>query len=208
MIRRSYISASAPAGTAQSMSGNISAVCTSATMLGLPVSCVMSHAAPTPSTSIPKLVNRLAVQIRRYIEIFKGLRTPADFCGGSGDSMQSPPRETWVVIAFPQRRLVGLASCAAPSGVSLDREWDLLVLGISGRRRSSIAFCHGLVHLVSVSGCLTQFFRSAVGPSEYDLAASLPRPPSHSGGSRGLWLGQEDCWELCCRATQRAGPGE
>jgi hypothetical protein len=48
ILRRSNISAIAPAGTDTSINGNMSAVCTSATMSAEVVRCVISHAAPTP----------------------------------------------------------------------------------------------------------------------------------------------------------------
>ena len=63
--RRSNMSAIAPAGTATSISGSISALCTSATMPGDEVSRVISHAAPTPRISCPKFDSRLAVHTRR-----------------------------------------------------------------------------------------------------------------------------------------------
>ena len=47
-FRLSNMSATAPAGTATSISGSIIAVCTSATMLALPVRRVISQATPTP----------------------------------------------------------------------------------------------------------------------------------------------------------------
>jgi hypothetical protein len=51
ILRLSNISAMAPAGTATSINGSISAVCTAATMPVEEVSRVISHAAPTPCTS-------------------------------------------------------------------------------------------------------------------------------------------------------------
>ena len=47
-IRRSYISATAPAGIEISMIGNISAVCTNATWSAEEVIWVIAQAAPTP----------------------------------------------------------------------------------------------------------------------------------------------------------------
>jgi hypothetical protein len=67
ILRRSNISASAPAGRATNINGSIIADCTSATMLGEFDSRVISQAAPTPRISWPKLENRLAVQIRRKV---------------------------------------------------------------------------------------------------------------------------------------------
>jgi hypothetical protein len=51
ILRRSNMSAIAPAGSATSISGTIIAVCTSATMLGESLSRVISQAAPTPRIS-------------------------------------------------------------------------------------------------------------------------------------------------------------
>src|SRR3954466_8698165 len=47
-IRRSYMSAMAPAGIEISMIGSISAVCTSATLSAEAAICVIAQAAPTP----------------------------------------------------------------------------------------------------------------------------------------------------------------
>src|ERR1700691_1631122 len=47
-IRRSYMSAMAPAGIEISITGNISAVCTSATLSADDVIWVIAQAAPTP----------------------------------------------------------------------------------------------------------------------------------------------------------------
>ena len=64
-MRRSYMSAMAPAGIEISMIGSISAVCTSATLSADDVICVIAQAAPTAWINSPRLDNRLASQIRR-----------------------------------------------------------------------------------------------------------------------------------------------
>ena len=64
-MRRSYMSAMAPAGIEISMIGSISAVCTSATLSADDVICVIAQAAPTPWISRPRLDSRLASQMRR-----------------------------------------------------------------------------------------------------------------------------------------------
>ena len=64
-MRRSYMSAMAPAGIEISMIGSISAVCTSATLSADDVICVIAQAAPTPWISRPRLESRLASQMRR-----------------------------------------------------------------------------------------------------------------------------------------------
>ena len=64
-MRRSCMSAMAPAGIEISMIGSISAVCTSATLSAEDVICVIAQAAPTPWIRMPRLETRLASQIRR-----------------------------------------------------------------------------------------------------------------------------------------------
>jgi len=76
-IRRSYISAMAPAGIEISMIGSISAVCTSATLSADDVICVIAQAAPTPWISSPRLESRLASQIRRNTTCRSGAATPS-----------------------------------------------------------------------------------------------------------------------------------
>ena len=64
-MRRSCMSAIAPAGIEISMTGSISAVCTSATLSADDAICVIAQAAPTPWISRPRLESRLASQMRR-----------------------------------------------------------------------------------------------------------------------------------------------
>ncbi len=71
-MRRSCMSAMAPAGIAISMTGSISAVCTSATLSAEEVICVIAQAAPTPWIKIPRLETRLASQMRRKTECRNG----------------------------------------------------------------------------------------------------------------------------------------
>ena len=75
-MRRSYMSAMAPAGIAISMIGSIKAVCTSATLSADDVICVIAQAAPTPWINSPRLDSRLASQIRRNTECRNGAATP------------------------------------------------------------------------------------------------------------------------------------
>src|SRR5215813_14865277 len=75
-FRRSNISATAPAMVDRSATGNIKAVCTSATLSGDDVICVIDHAAPTPMISSPRLDNKLAVQMRRNTAWRSGAKTP------------------------------------------------------------------------------------------------------------------------------------
>src|ERR1700712_5835078 len=63
-MRRSYMSAMAPAGIEISMIGSISAVCTSATLSADEAICVIAQAAPTPWINIPRLETRLGNQMR------------------------------------------------------------------------------------------------------------------------------------------------
>lgn len=64
-MRRSYMSAMAPAGIEINMIGSISAVCTSATLSAEAAICVIAQAAPTPWIRRPRLESRLASQMRR-----------------------------------------------------------------------------------------------------------------------------------------------
>src|SRR5882724_6971591 len=71
-MRRSYMSAMAPAGIEISMIGSIKAVCTSATLSADDVICVIAQAAPTPWIRIPRFETRLASQMRRNTECRNG----------------------------------------------------------------------------------------------------------------------------------------
>src|ERR1700689_5545098 len=64
-MRRSYMSAMAPAGIEISITGSIRAVCTSATSSAEVANWVIAQAAPTPWISRPRLDSRLANQTRR-----------------------------------------------------------------------------------------------------------------------------------------------
>jgi len=64
-MRRSYMSATAPAGMARIMIGSIRAVCTSATLSAEAVICVIAQAAPTLWIIRPRLDSKLASQMRR-----------------------------------------------------------------------------------------------------------------------------------------------
>jgi hypothetical protein len=76
-MRRSYMSAMAPAGIEISITGSIKAVWTSATLSADDVICVMAQAAPTPWISRPRLESRLASQIRRNAECRSGAARPS-----------------------------------------------------------------------------------------------------------------------------------
>ena len=71
------MSAIAPAGIAISITGNISAVCTSATLSADEAICVIAQAAPTPWIRMPRLESRLASQMRRKIECRNGAVMPS-----------------------------------------------------------------------------------------------------------------------------------
>ena len=75
-MRRSYMSAMAPAGIEISITGSISAVCTSATLSASDVICVIAQAAPTAWINRPRLESRLASQIRRNTACRSGAATP------------------------------------------------------------------------------------------------------------------------------------
>jgi hypothetical protein len=76
-MRRSCMSAMAPAGIEISMIGSINAVCTSATMSADGVICVIAQAAPTPWINRPRLDSRLASQMRRNTGCRSGAATPS-----------------------------------------------------------------------------------------------------------------------------------
>src|SRR5665213_4058030 len=76
-MRRSYMSAMAPAGIEISITGSIKAVCTSATLSADDVICVIAQAAPTAWINSPRLESRLASQIRRNAGCLKGPATPS-----------------------------------------------------------------------------------------------------------------------------------
>ncbi|MGY3405666.1 hypothetical protein ACVWZV_001779 [Bradyrhizobium sp. GM5.1] len=76
-IRRSYMSAMAPAGIEISMIGSIRAVCTSATLSAEAAICVIAQAAPTPWISRPRLESRLASQMRRNTVYRSGAMMPS-----------------------------------------------------------------------------------------------------------------------------------
>lgn len=66
-LRRSKLSAIAPATTENSMTGNAAEACTRATMPADVEMLVISHAAPTVWIRAPKFEARLAIQIERNI---------------------------------------------------------------------------------------------------------------------------------------------
>jgi hypothetical protein len=91
-MRRSYMSAMAPAGIEISMIGSISAVCTRATLSADDVICVIAQAAPTPWIKSPRLETRLASQMRRKTECRKGAATlSAENVGRFGVSVIAVP---------------------------------------------------------------------------------------------------------------------
>ena len=89
-MRRSCMSAMAPAGIEINITGSISAVCTSATLSAEDVICVIAQAAPTPWISRPRLDSRLASQMRRNI----GCRSGAEML-----SAANVARALWSVIS-------------------------------------------------------------------------------------------------------------
>lgn len=71
------MSAIAPAGIEISMTGNIRAVCTSATLSADDVICVIAQAAPTLRIRAPRLASRLASQMRRKLRWRSGAAMPS-----------------------------------------------------------------------------------------------------------------------------------
>ena len=76
-MRRSCMSAMAPAGIEISITGSINAVCTSATLSADGVICVIAQAAPTPWIRMPRLESRLASQMRRNTMCRSGAVMPS-----------------------------------------------------------------------------------------------------------------------------------
>ena len=76
-IRRSYMSAIAPAGIEISITGSIRAVCTSATSSAEVAIWVIAQAAPTPWINRPRLESRLANQMRRNTGCRSGALRPS-----------------------------------------------------------------------------------------------------------------------------------
>ncbi len=83
-MRRSYMSAMAPAGIEISMIGSIKAVCTSATLSADEVIWVIAQAAPTPWINRPRLDTRLASQMRRNTAM---AQRRGDAVGGKGRAL-------------------------------------------------------------------------------------------------------------------------
>jgi hypothetical protein len=70
--RRSQMSATAPAGIDNSMTGKALAPCTKATISDERVKDTINHAAPTVCTRVPILDKRLANQSDEKIPLFNG----------------------------------------------------------------------------------------------------------------------------------------
>src|SRR5882757_1101185 len=86
-MRRSYMSATAPAGIEISITGSITAVCTNATLSADEAICVIAQAAPTAWIRSPRLDNRLASQMRRNTACRNGAAMPS--VGNFGASFMS-----------------------------------------------------------------------------------------------------------------------
>src|SRR5574337_2047947 len=76
-IRRSNMSAIAPAGVEIKATGNDKAVWTNATMLAEDVISVIDQAAPTPLIRSPRFERTLAVQMRRTVGCVSGENIPS-----------------------------------------------------------------------------------------------------------------------------------
>src|SRR5437868_2869482 len=106
-MRRSYMSAMAPAGIEISMIGSIKAVCTSATLSADDVICVIAQAAPTPWINSPRFDSRLASQMRRNTGCRSGAATlSAENLDRFGVSVMAVPSD----VAEGAPRLVGTAN--------------------------------------------------------------------------------------------------
>ena len=118
-MRRSYMSAMAPAGIEISMIGSISAVCTSATLSADDVICVIAQAAPTPWISRPRLESRLASQIRRNTECRSGAAIlSAENLDRFGTSVMTVPwMPAWRALALERHEVMPakLHGCPVPA---------------------------------------------------------------------------------------------
>lgn len=76
-IRRSCMSAMAPAGIEITITGSNNAVCTKATWFAEDVISVIAQAAPTPWIKRPRLAKRLASQMRRKVRWCRGAVRPS-----------------------------------------------------------------------------------------------------------------------------------
>src|SRR5438045_1074924 len=81
--RRSTMSANAPAGSASSMTGMLSAASTSATSDGEEESEVISHPAPTSCIQVPTFETIVAIHRLRKSVLRSGLQADED-CAGAG----------------------------------------------------------------------------------------------------------------------------
>src|SRR3954447_16754303 len=108
-MRRSYMSAMAPAGIEISMIGSIKAVCTSATLSADGVICVIAQAAPTPWLNSPRFESRLASPMRRNTA-----------CRSAAATLSEENRDRFagsVIIPF---RYVGAAPASIPADLPTD----------------------------------------------------------------------------------------
>ena len=111
-MRRSCMSAMAPAGIEISITGSIRAVCTNATLSADDVICVIAQAAPTAWIISPRLDSRLASQMRRNTEYRSGAVMPSAAKLARSDwSAHDPsrlvrPRSRWRLIPVERAELM------------------------------------------------------------------------------------------------------
>ncbi len=131
-LRRSNISAIAPAGSDTSISGSMLAVCTRATLSGALVRRVIAQAAPTPWISCPKLESTLADQIARYVFSRNGSRMDGRLVSAGDAAAGSPAPSAWPACPSESaiRRFLPLA-CFPPPGARIlagGASWRLFVV--------------------------------------------------------------------------------
>ena len=96
-LRRSRLSATAPAHKDSSMIGSVVAAGTSAISIGDADSEIIIQAAPTDWISPPKLDARLAIQMARKVGTEKG-----DGAGGDSAGDTPPMKRNWIAASNPQ----------------------------------------------------------------------------------------------------------
>src|SRR6266404_5956543 len=113
--RRSTMSASAPAGSASSISGKLSAASTSATIDGDDESDVISQPAPTSCIQVPMFETMVAIQRLRKSAILSGLHAE---CSGRASAASPEPA---VVMGYLRAARSGIRRRQPRGGPS--RSW-------------------------------------------------------------------------------------
>ena len=107
ILRRSWLSASTPDMIDSSTSGNAEATWIIATISGLAWASVTTQAASTDCAQVPRLANRLQIQMMRNAAMLKGASTPLRGSAGSGLRGRSCLGETDCSMGTPLFQVVG-----------------------------------------------------------------------------------------------------